>query len=107
MPEKTAHRRDAPISYRPPKALREAFYRRFEESGLPMNAFITKSVLGGNSRRAQSERFLLARLLQEAATIADRLHAMQPGEPEPASKEALADLAQIRAALLALMGRKP
>jgi Ca2+-binding RTX toxin-like protein len=80
MPEKTAHRRDAPISYRPPKALREEFYRRFEESGLPMNAFITKAVLGGNSRRAQSERFLLARLLQEAAAIADGLHAMQVGE---------------------------
>ena len=105
MPEKTAHRRDAPISYRPPKALREAFYRRFEQSGLSMNAFITKAVLGGNSRRAQSERFLLARLLQEAAAIADRLHAMQADEPE--LNAVLADLAQIRAALLALMGRKP
>lgn len=107
MPEKTADRRAAPISYRPPKALREDFYRRFEESGLSMNAFITKGVLGGKSRRAQNERLLLARLLQQAADIADRLHDMQPGEGDPALKAALADLAQIRAALLALMGRKP
>lgn len=107
MPDKTADRRDAPISYRPPKALREEFYRRFEESGLSMNAFITKAVLGGKSRRAQGERFLLARLLQEAASIADRLHAMQPGDDGANLKPALADLAQIRAALLALMGRKP
>lgn len=107
MPDKTADRRDAPISYRPPKALREEFYRRFEQSGLTMNAFITKAVLGGKSRRAQSERFLLARLLQEAASIADRLHEMQSGEGDPALKSALGDLAHIRAALLALMGRKP
>jgi len=107
MPEKTAHRRDAPISYRPPKALREEFYRRFEESGLSMNAFITRCVLGGKSRRAQGERFLLARLLQEAAGIADRLHAMQPGDADAVLKPALADLAHIRAALLTLMGRRP
>ena len=107
MPSRPAHRRDAPISYRPPKALREEFYRRFEESGLSMNAFITQCVLGGKSRRAQSERFLLARLLQVAASIADRLHAMLPVVAEPALKAALDDLAQIRAALLALMGRKP
>lgn len=105
MPDKTAHRRDAPISYRPPKALREEFYRRFEGSGLSMNAFITRAVLGGSVRRAQAERFLLARLLQEAAGIADRLHVLQADDAELNS--ALADLAQIRAALLALMGRKP
>lgn len=109
MPDETAHRRDAPISYRPPKAQREEFYRRFEESGLSMNAFITKAALGGvrggKSRRAQAERFLLARLLQEAASIADRLHVLQAGDGELDS--ALADLAQIRAALMALMGRKP
>ncbi|MBK8208666.1 MAG: hypothetical protein IPK78_00650 [Rhodospirillales bacterium] len=72
-----------------------------------MNAFITKGVLGGKSSRAQNERLLLARLLQEAASIADRLHDMQPGEDEPALKSALDDLAQIRAALLSLMGRRP
>ena len=107
MPEKTADRRAAPISYRPPKALREEFYRRFEDSGLSMNEFITKGVLGNRSSRAQNERLLLARLLQQAAEIADRLHEMQSGESDPALKSALADLAHIRAALLALMGRKP
>lgn len=107
MPDKTAHRRDAPISYRPPKALREEFYRRLEESGLSMNAFITKGVLGNKSPRAQNERLLLARLLQEAASIADRLHDMRPGEDEAALKAALDDLAHIRAALLVLMGRRP
>lgn len=107
MPDKTAHRRDAPISYRPPKALREEFYRRLEESGLSMNAFITRGVLGSKSPRAQNERLLLARLLQDAGRIADRLHEMRPGEDAPALKAALEDLAQIRAALLALMGRRP
>ncbi|MBK8174857.1 MAG: hypothetical protein IPK66_06180 [Rhodospirillales bacterium] len=110
MPEKTAHRRDAPISYRPPKALREEFYRRFEDSGLSMNAFITKGVLGSKSRRAQDERLILARLLQDAGRIADRLHDMSladASECPPDLKSALDDLAQIRAALLALMGRRP
>ena len=107
MPDKTAHRRDAPISYRPPKALREEFYRRLEDPGLSMNAFITRGVLGNKSPRAQNERLLLARLLQEAGRIADRLHDMQPAEAEPALKAALDDLAQIRAALLVLMGRRP
>lgn len=107
MPDKTAHRRDAPISYRPPKALREEFYRRLEDSGLSMNAFITKGVLSSKSPRAQNERLLLARLLQDAGRIADRLHEIRSGEDAPALKSALDDLAHIRAALLLLMGRRP
>ena len=55
MSKKTGKKREAPISYRPPAALREEFHSRVEKSGLSASAFITKSVFGNDAPR-QSRR---------------------------------------------------
>ena len=63
--------RAAPISYRPPTELREAFRARVEASGLPVNAFITQAVFDQDAprqtRRAPIEQQTIARLLAETA----------------------------------------
>jgi len=44
MTDKNRKKREAPISYRPPAALREEFFARVEKSGLSASGFITKSI---------------------------------------------------------------
>ena len=106
---KTENKRAAPISYRPPAALRAAFHERVESSGLSANAFITKAVFEG---RLRPEQALLARLLAEAASIRDALHDIAlTGADTPANalhlEMALRDLTEIRAALVKAYGRRP
>ena len=55
MPDSTNRKREAPISYRPPKGLREEFHARVEKSGLSTSAFITKAVFATDPPR-QSRR---------------------------------------------------
>lgn len=110
MSDKRAqNRRPAPISYRPPKGLVAEFYARVAASGLSVNAFITACIFG-RSRRRRDERQALAQLLGQAAQISDRLHdlALTGGSENALLIEAAReDLAEIRAALLAMMGRRP
>lgn len=113
MPEKTRDRRAAPVSYRPPEALREEFAARVKRSGLTTNAFLTQAWYGKDpprqTRRPPVEKEMLARLLAEAARVNDRLHEVAgAGKGDPAlMEEACRDLTELRTALLTLMGRKP
>lgn len=116
MPEKEPKKREAPLSYRPPAALRDEFHARVERSGLSVSAFITRAVFGGaparRSRRPSVEQKTLALLLARAAALADRIHEIQLGQDGRGGsalliEEALGELAEIRAALLKAMGRKP
>jgi hypothetical protein len=106
-------RRDAPISYRPPAALREEFHARVAQSGLSLNAYITQSVFADDAprqaRRAPIEQQTIARLLAETARLHDRLEAVGVDAERDAAllEEALRDLREIRAACLAALGRKP
>jgi len=110
MTGKRVHKgRPAPVSYRPPKGRADEFYARVAASGLSANAFITACIFG-RSRRRPSERQLLARLLDQTAQIADHLDALSRGG---ADRHAVLldatqhELAELRSALLALMGREP
>lgn len=109
MTEKT--KRDAPISYRPPKELREEFARRVEASGLPVNAFITSAVFDlpppRRSRHPPAEKKMLAQLLFQAAAIRDRLDKVADRTGDDELSDAFDDLAVIRAALLKMMERAP
>ncbi len=115
MSDKKDKKREAPISYRPPKDLRDEFHLRVKKSGLSTTAFITKSVFKQDaprqSRRPAIEEKLLARLLAEAAQIRDNLHEISmSGSDERDTllvEQAVDDLAEIRAALLKAMGRQP
>ncbi|QYZ67853.1 MAG: hypothetical protein HPY30_00865 [Gammaproteobacteria bacterium (ex Lamellibrachia satsuma)] len=115
MPEKQKDKRSAPISYRPPAALREEFKLRVEKSGLSTSAFITKAVFDARpprqSRRPALEQKLLARLLGEAAKIRSELHEIALSGGSNGSTllidRAVDELTEIRAALLKAMGRKP
>ncbi len=114
MPDRKNTKREAPISYRPPKGLREEFHARVEKSGLSTSAFITKAVFATDpprqSRRPGVEAELLARLLAQAAKIRDELHeiSLAGGDERGAVIEAAFDeLTEIRAALLKASGRKP
>ncbi|PQO22447.1 hypothetical protein C2I36_12955 [Rhodobacteraceae bacterium WD3A24] len=101
-------KRAAPISYRPPKDREDEFRARVAASGLSVNAFLTESVFG-RTRHRPGELKALARLLGRAAHIRDNLHeiSMSAGGDDALVIEAAMDeLAEIRAALLDLMGRK-
>ncbi len=108
MTDKT--KREAPISYRPPRDLRAQFAARVEASGLSVNGFITASVFGekapGTARGASASRAEVARLLAQTALLNERLKSLAPGD-EALLAEAAADLRAIRAACLAALGRAP
>lgn len=105
--------RAAPISYRPPTELREAFRARVEASGLSVNAFITQAIFDQDAprqrRRAPVEQQTIARLLAETARLHDRLGAVGVDAELNAAllEEVVRDLREIRAACLAALGRKP
>lgn len=106
-------KRGAPFSYRPTVADRDAVVAAWKASSLPFSAFITASILGKVARRAHRispiDQKMAAMLLSQAARIADRLGEAKPGCPVHAAllQEARAELVEIRAALLALLGREP
>ena len=114
MPDRKNTKREAPISYRPPRGLREQFHSRVEKSGLSTSAFITKAVFATDpprqSRRPSMEAELLARLLAQAAKIRDELHEISltgSDDKAPVIEAAFGELTEIRAALLKASGRKP
>ncbi len=135
MSDPKSTKRPAPISYRPPAALQGELYARLLKSGLSMNAFITKAIFDGpaprQSRRPGVEAGKLARLLAQAALIRDRLDEIakdsgdaSAADPQPQSgpdhngckggqdiapiiAAAQQDLAILRTAILAAMGRAP
>lgn len=116
MPDQKTIRRSAPISYRPPVALRGELYARQLRSGLSMNAFITKSIfdvpIPRQSRRPPIEKGDLARLLNHAAQIRDRLHGIVPGDCNDSAtgvliEAAMEELTTIRTALITILGRTP
>ena len=117
MPEQDDSKREAPISYRPPKELRAEFEQRVLASGLSTSAFITKSVFGRDpprrSRRPSIEHEAVAQILAGMAQIRDDLHAiaMHLGEGGDADRtliaEAVRPLTEIRALCFKALGRKP
>ena len=80
MPAEDDNKREAPISYRPPKELRAEFERRVNASGLSTSAFITKAWSGADpprqSRRPSIEHQTVAQILGELARVRDRLDAV-------------------------------
>ena len=80
MPEQDDKKREAPISYRPPKELRAEFGERVLASGLSTSAFITKCVFGRDpprrSRRPSVEHEAVAQILARLAQIRGELHAI-------------------------------
>jgi hypothetical protein len=115
MPDRKDSKRSAPISYRPPAALRGELYARQLKSGLSMNAFITKSIFDApvprQSRRPSMEAGELARLLGHAARIRERLDEIAETGDDSAGAQHIAtaqeDIATLRAAILKAMGRAP
>jgi hypothetical protein len=104
-------KRDAPISYRPPQALRAEFHARVERSGLSASGYITQCVFAGDGPRAARgaavDRQLIAKLLSETAALHDRLRALAEGADPVLLAEAVGDLREMRAACLLALGRKP
>ena len=114
--KKRPNKREAPISYRPPKNLRTEFDARVKKSGLCTSAFITKAIFdvvpSRQSRRPPVEQKLLAQILAQAANINDQLNeiALTGGDNSNNSlslETTLDELTVIRAALLKAMGRNP
>lgn len=112
--------RESPISYRPPKALRDEFHARVERSGLSVSAFITQAIFDAppprSARRPAAGQGDIARLLAETALVGDQLRALRIAaaatdgddpQQEAALDEALTALREIRAACLIALGRTP
>lgn len=109
-------KREAPISYRPPRHLRAEFDRRVRQSGVSTCAFITKAVFGieppRQSRRPSVELEAIGRLTAEMARVRDRLEEIirMQGASSPDTRlieEAVRHLSDMRAALFRATGRKP
>lgn len=113
MPERDKRKRSAPISYRPPKAMREEFARRVAASGMNANAFITQSIFERDpprqARRASVNTAEIARLIGECARLRDRLEAIEASageDMEARIAEAILQLTEIRTACFMALGRE-
>jgi len=104
-------KREAPISYRPPETLKAEFHRRVEKSGMSISAFITKLVFDQNaprqSRRPPLESKQLARLLIDVGKIREQLSELSDSSDNDAIESVIAELSEIRTAILRRMGRSP
>lgn len=116
MSDKTKQKRESPISYRPPQALREEFYARADKSGLSVSGFITASVFGqdaGRSRKKPSvERRELVQLLGTCAAIRDQLSRLEDMASQSAEAQAVFEdmhrqLGEMRSACFRALGRTP
>ena len=114
MPAEDDNKREAPISYRPPKELRAEFERRVNASGLSTSAFLTKAWSGADpprqSRRPSIEHQAVAQILGELARVRDRLDAVAAAAGPGSGvmlEEAVRSLTEIRAACFKALGRKP
>ena len=116
MPEQEK-KREAPISYRPPKDLRTEFDQRVLASGLSTSAFITKCVFGGDpprrSRRPSIEHRDVAQILAVLAQVRDQLHGINAYLGAGGAidwtrfEEAVRPLTEIRSLCFKALGRKP
>ena len=100
-------KRSPPISWRPPSGREAEFARAVAASGLSANAFITQAVFRG---RNKVERAMLAQLLGQAQQLRDELHEARVaggGANALTEEAAVRALEEIRAGVMALMGRKP
>jgi hypothetical protein len=116
MTEKTDKTRDSPISYRPPADLAGEFRRRVEQSGLSVNAYITRAIFNAaiprGTRRPPAEKQMLAHLLGRSAAIRDALDnatrvAGEDARTAEAVEAACDELKIISAALMKMLGRVP
>ena len=100
-------KRPSPIPYRPPNGRKEELRMRAAASGLSMNAYITACIFGRSRHRSTAT--LLSDMLDRTAEIADLLHELSiAGAADAQVLEAAQDeLAELRAALFAVLGRKP
>ena len=116
MEKKTDNEREAPISIRIPRHLRETFLRKWEASGYSKNGYILKCIFGADAPRAtrtpRVEKEMLTLLLARSAAIRDALDEAAHRTPDDASaseaiKTACDELTVIRAALMKMMERAP
>lgn len=108
MTEKTPehNKREAPISYRPPQALRDEFHVRVKRSGLSTSGFITTQIFNGaaprQSRRPAPEAQELVRILTILAAVTDDIKDGTADSPETFDKLAVA-----RNTVMDILGRLP
>ena len=117
MKEQEDKKREAPVSYRPPKDLRAEFDERVLASGLTTSAFITRCIFGRDpprrSRRPSIEHQEVAKILAALAQVRDRLeainvHLREGGQVDPtAIAESVQPLTEIRSLCFKALGRKP
>ena len=116
MEKKTGNERDAPISIRIPRHLREAFLRGWQASGLSKNGYILKCIFGANAPRATRtppiQKEQLALILAMLTATRDRLDDIAGCAPDDASiADAISaigeDLVLLRTAVMKMLGREP
>ena len=113
MPEQKKNKREAPISYRVPSALRDEFRTRVQSSGMSISAFITQAIFDRKAPRPSRSSGLdekqLAKMLAQSAAIRDRLDKLNTNETQEMTDtitQVNEELAAIRAALLSALRRQ-
>jgi hypothetical protein len=116
MEKKTDNEREAPISIRIPRHLRETFLRKWEASGYSKNGYILKCIFGANAPRATHtppfQKEQLALILATLAAMRDRLDDVAARVPDDASVAEATnaigeDLVLLRTAVMKMLGRQP
>jgi hypothetical protein len=116
MEKKPGNGREAPISIRIPRHLREAFLRKVEASGYSKNGYILKAIFGADAPRATRtppvQKEQLALILASLAATRDRLDdiaARAPGDASiaEATNAIGEDLVLLRTAVMKMLGREP
>ena len=115
MEKKTGNERDAPISIRIPRHLRETFLRGWQASGYSKNGYILKCIFGANAPRAKRtppiQKEQLALILASLAAMRDRVDDIVARAPDDATLAEAAnaigeDLVLLRTAVMKMLGRE-
>jgi hypothetical protein len=115
MSKKTRKKRLSPLSIRVTEEEKERIVENANKAGQSVSGYLKKLALNVDpprqSRRPPVEQKMLAQMLAHAAAIRDQLHEISlTGADDRQAllmERAVDDLAEIRAALLNAMGRKP
>lgn len=105
-------KRQPPLSYRPPAGRRGELRDRIIDSGLSANAFITAAIFGTAAPSARRAARLEEKLAAHILARLGHLNGQISAAPEDEGSAALllqcrAELAEIRACLMQLLGRSP
>lgn len=106
--KQSSGKRPAPYSYRPPEKLREEFASRVANSDMSINAFITKSIFGGNRSSIDDKNYahLLHIMARFSGHIGDAKKECKNEQTLKHLEKCDHDLAEFRSLVMKALGKR-